>query len=169
VVRRFDLVVATQDWHPRTHKSFASNHGGKSPFDVIDLNGLKQTLWPDHCVQGSEGAEFHPGLDTLSVEAVFRKGMDPEIDSYSGFYDNGHRRSTGLAGYLREKGATELYFCGLAAEICVYATLNDALRLGFPATLIEDAARPLNDHDYGEAKERLLRDGGRIITSAQVG
>jgi nicotinamidase/pyrazinamidase len=168
ILDRFDLVVATQDWHPQSHKSFASNHDGKLPFDTIELNGLQQTLWPDHCVQGKSGADFHPGLRTFSVEAIFRKGMDPETDSYSGFYDNGHRRSTGLAGYLREKGVTELYFCGLAAEICVYATLNDALGLGFPATLIEDAARALSHPDYEEAKKRILADGGRIAVSGDL-
>lgn len=167
ILSRFDLVVATQDWHPRSHKSFASNHEGKSPFDTIELNGLRQTLWPDHCVQGSTGADFYPGLSMLPVEAIFRKGMDPEIDSYSGFYDNGHRKSTGLAGYLREKGATELYFCGLAAEICVYATLSDALQSGFSATLIEDAARALNNEDYERVKKSILAEGGRIIISGE--
>lgn len=165
---RFDLVVATQDWHPPSHKSFASNHQGKSPFDVIDLNGLAQVLWPDHCVQASPGAQLHPGLHTEALEAIFRKGMDPEIDSYGGFYDNGHRKSTGLAGYLREKGANDLYFCGLAAEICVYYTLNDALRLGFAATLIEDATRPLNEQDFAETKKMMLRDGARIITARDI-
>jgi len=165
---RFDLVVATQDWHPPSHKSFASNHQGKSPFDIIDLNGLPQVLWPDHCVQASAGAQLHPGLDTAAVEAIFRKGMDPEIDSYGGFFDNGHRKRTGLAGYLREKGATDLYFCGLAAEICVYYTLNDALRLGFAATLIEDATRPLNEQDFAETKKTMLRDGARILTAHDI-
>jgi nicotinamidase/pyrazinamidase len=165
---RFDLVVATQDWHPRNHKSFASNHQGRSPFETIDLNGLPQTLWPDHCVQESAGAELHPGLGTAAIEAIFRKGMDPEIDSYGGFYDNGHRKSTGLAGYLREKGASDLYFCGLAAEICVYSTLNDALRLGFAATLIEGATRPLNKADFDEARKRIIRDGGKISTAHEI-
>lgn len=161
----FDLVVATQDWHPRNHKSFASRHEGRSPFETIDLNGLPQVLWPDHCVQGSRGAELHPDLRTEAIEAIFRKGMDPEIDSYGGFYDNGRRKSTGLAGYLREKDAPDLYFCGLAAEICVYYTLNDALRLGFAATLIEDATRPLNRQNFEETKKWILRDGGRILTT----
>ena len=168
ILHRFDLVVAAQDWHPQTHRSFASNHEGRAPFDTIDLNGLSQTLWPDHCVQGSKGAQYHPDLDTRPVEAIFRKGMDPEIDSYSGFYDNGHRKSTGLAGYLQEKGAADLYFCGLAAEICVYATLNHALELGFSATLIEDATRPLVWQDYEEAKRRIVRDRGRIISSQDL-
>lgn len=159
----FDLVVATQDWHPPGHKSFASVHPGKEPFDMTDLNGQDQTLWPDHCVQGSKGAEFHHGLETRPVEAIFRKGMDYKIDSYSGFYDNDHRKSTGLAGYLREKGAQDLYFCGLAADICVYFTLIDALKEGFKATLIEEAVRPLDQEEWNEAKNDITSKGGVIL------
>ena len=156
----FDIVVATQDWHPQNHKSFASNHPGKKPFDRILLNGLDQILWPDHCVQGSEGAGFHPKLDTDNVAAVFRKGMDPETDSYSGFYDNGHRQPTGLSGYLREKGIAEIYFCGLAADICVYYTIKDALKLGFNASLIEDASKPLINADFVTIMKELRNIGG---------
>ncbi len=103
--KHFDLVVATQDWHPKEHRSFASNNDNRKPFEKVDINGTIDTLWPDHCVQGSKGAEFHPALETEKIAAVFRKGMDPDVDSYSGFYDNGHELPTGLAGYLREKGA----------------------------------------------------------------
>jgi len=156
----FDLIVATQDWHPPEHKSFAANHPGRKPFEVIDLNGLEQTLWPDHCVQGTAGAEFHPDLDTRRIEAIFRKGMDREIDSYSGFYDNGHRKSTGLTGYLREKGADDLHFCGLAADICVYYTLMDALQEGFQATLLIDAVRPLEQAAFEKAKTAITGQGG---------
>lgn len=165
---QFDLVVAIQDWHPPRHKSFASNHKGRQPFETIDLNGIPQTLWPDHCVQGTSGADFHPGLDTRPVEAIFRKGIDPEIDSYSAFYDNRHLRSTGLSGYLREKGVTEIYGCGLAGDICVYYTLKDALKSGFSAVLITDAARPLDEKNYEAAKRDLLRDGGRIVLSTDL-
>ena len=108
----FDLVVATQDWHPKNHKSFASNHTGKRPFDKIMLHGLEQVLWPDHCVQGSRGAQLHDDLDLNKVEAIFRKGMDAEIDSYSAFYDNGYKKSTGLAGYLRERKVQKVFVCG---------------------------------------------------------
>lgn len=168
IIHNFELVAATQDWHPKDHKSFAIHHPGKSEFEVIDLNGLPQKLWPQHCIQGSKGAEFHPDLEMNPVEAIFRKGMDIEIDSYSGFYDNGHRKSTGLAGYLKDKGATELYFCGLAADICVYFTLLDALRLGFSATLIEDAAVPLNPDEYEAIKKDILEKGGKIISSEDL-
>ena len=155
VLPQFDLIVATQDWHPKNHSSFASNHEGKKPFEKIELNGNEQILWPDHCVQGSPGAEFHSGLHTHPVEAVFRKGMDLNIDSYSGFYDNQHEKTTGLAGYLKEKGARELWFCGLAADICVYFTLLDALREGFGVHLLLDAVRPLNAADFEEQKSEL--------------
>ncbi|MFD0975475.1 bifunctional nicotinamidase/pyrazinamidase [Salinimicrobium gaetbulicola] len=165
ILSKFDLVVATQDWHPEDHKSFAINHQGKSEFEVIDLNGLEQKLWPPHCIQGSPGAEFHAELNAKPVEAIFRKGMDVEIDSYSGFYDNGHRKSTGLAGYLKDKGTEDLYFCGLAADICVYYTLLDALRLGFSATLIEDGAVPLDPEDFENIKKDILEKGGKIINS----
>lgn len=165
---KFDLVVATQDWHPHTHKSFASNHEGKEVFEVIDLNGLEQKLWPDHCVQNTMGAEFHPLLETGRIEAIFRKGMDPEIDSYSGFYDNGHKRTTGLAGYLKEKGAEDLYFCGLAADICVYFTLMDGLQEGFSASLIEDASRPLDNEEFAKLKDLIKQKGGRIVSSEEI-
>ncbi len=162
---KFDLIVATQDWHPQNHMSFASNHNGKAQFEETEVAGMHQILWPDHCVQGSAGAEFHPELVTKKVEAVFRKGMDPEIDSYSGFYDNGHKKSTGLAGYLRGKGATDLYFCGLAADVCVYFSIKDALQEGFSATLIDDATRALNDDKFSEMKKELRELGMKSIKS----
>lgn len=165
---RFELVIATQDWHPLDHVSFASNHEGKKPFDVIDLNGMEQTLWPNHCIQGSRGAEFHPGLETNRIETVFRKGMARELDSYSGFYDNGHRKTTGLAGYLREKGAEDLYFGGLAADICVYFTIRDALEKGFKATLIADAVCPLVEEEYDEKRRELREQGVDIIKSGEL-
>ena len=164
----FDLVVATQDWHPQNHKSFASNHSNKKPFDEINLHGIKQILWPDHCVQGSKGAEFHPDLGINKIEAIFRKGMNPEIDSYSGFYDNNHQKSTGLSGYLKEKGISELYFCGLTSDICVYYTIKDSLKEGFSATLIEDASRPLNNNIFNSIKNELANNGVRIISSYEI-
>ncbi|WP_119343212.1 bifunctional nicotinamidase/pyrazinamidase [Facilibium subflavum] len=159
LIPKFDLIVATQDWHPKNHKSFASNHKNKKPFDQIQLNGLKQTLWPDHCVQGTKGAEFHQGLNTDAFAAIFRKGMNPDIDSYSGFYDNGKLESTGLAGYLKEKGAKKLYFCGLCLDICVYFTIVDALALGFECYLIEEAGRSLDSKAYDQIKQALLDKG----------
>ena len=168
ILPQFDLVVATQDWHPKDHKSFAVNHPDKKEFEVIDLNGLEQKLWPPHCVQETKGADFHPDLNAEPIEAIFRKGMDPEIDSYSGFYDNGHKKITGLSGYLRERGAVDLYFCGLAADICVYFTLLDALKEGFKATLIEDAAVPLIPESFDKIREEIISRGGRITHSTEV-
>lgn len=168
MMAKFDLILATQDWHPPSHKSFAINHAERETFEVIQWKGLEQKLWPPHCIQGTPGADFHPQLDTECIEAIFRKGMDPDIDSYSGFYDNGHKKSTGLAGFLREKEAEDLFFCGLAGDICVYYTLLDALKEGFKATLIKDAAIPLQKENFEAVEKDILDKGGRIITSDQL-
>ena len=165
---KFDLIVASQDWHPKDHVSFASNHEGKSTFDEIEIHGKPQTLWPDHCVQGTEGAEFHPDLETLKWEAIFRKGTDREIDSYSAFYDNGHLRSTGLTGYLKEKGASQLFLCGLAADICVYFSIYDAFKEGFACFFIEDASQPLNCEEFKELKKKMEYLGIQIISSEDI-
>jgi nicotinamidase/pyrazinamidase len=161
----FGLVVATQDWHPRNHKSFASNHKGKSNFDTITLHGLQQVLWPDHCIQGSAGAQIHPGVDLKKVEGIFRKGMDTEIDSYSAFYDNGYKKSTGLAGYFRERKIKKVYVCGLAADYCVYYTAKDSLKENFETYIIEDATRAIDRNGFVNAKENILANGGQIIRS----
>lgn len=166
--KSFELVIATQDWHPQEHKSFASNHSGKKPFETTTLQGLEQILWPDHCVQGSKGAEFHAGLHLKKVEAIFRKGMDTEIDSYSGFYDNGHKKSIGLAGYLRERKVKNVYICGLAADFCVFYTAKDALKEGFGTYMIEDATRPIDQDGFLKAKEEIKTLGGKVIMSSEV-
>ncbi|HTE34286.1 MAG TPA: bifunctional nicotinamidase/pyrazinamidase [Chryseolinea sp.] len=163
--RSFNLVVATQDWHPADHKSFASNHAGKTVFEKISLHGLDQVLWPDHCVQGTHGAELHVGLNTNQVEAIFRKGMDRDIDSYSGFYDNGSKRSTGLAGYLRERKVEKVFVCGLAADYCVAFTAKDALRENFKTYIIEDATKPIDPGGYQLLRSEILGAGGQVITS----
>jgi len=169
IIYKFDLVVATQDWHPKNHISFASNHKDKKLFDVMDLDGFKQTLWPDHCVQGTSGAEFHPDLETKPIEAIFRKGTNPNIDSYSGFYDNLHKKNTGLAGYLREKKAKDLYFVGLATDYCVYYSIIDALKEGFNVYLIEDATRAIDKNLYeNHLKKELLEKNVKIITSKNI-
>ncbi|GAA4309397.1 bifunctional nicotinamidase/pyrazinamidase [Pontixanthobacter gangjinensis] len=165
---KFDLVIATQDWHPAGHASFATSHKGKEEFQVIKLDGLDQVLWPEHCIQNTRGAEFHPELETAKIEAIFRKGTSMKIDSYSGFYDNAHLKSTGLAGYLKEKNARELYFVGLAAEYCVYYSVIDALDEGFEVTLIEDATRALKTEDYEKARLDILRKGGKLIHSEDL-
>jgi nicotinamidase/pyrazinamidase len=162
----FELIVATQDWHPASHKSFASNHAGKKPFDIIRLGDIEQVLWPDHCVQGTEGAAFHPGLDMNRVEAIFRKGVDPETDSYSGFYDNGHKRSTGLSGYLRERHVNSVCVCGLAADYCVFYTVKDAIREGFKTFLIEDATKPISTEGFEKARDEVKSLGGKVVRSS---
>ncbi|MFC0775071.1 bifunctional nicotinamidase/pyrazinamidase [Terrimonas alba] len=166
--QRFDLVIATQDWHPPDHKSFASMHPGAKPFDIINLNGLQQTLWPDHCVQGSFGADFPVTLNMNRTETIFRKGTDSEIDSYSGFYDNRHLKSTGLAGYLRDKNVKEIYISGLAGEICVLNTAMDGLGQKFTTLIIEDATRPLSPENFKKAMKDFTEKGGRLIQSNEV-
>lgn len=158
----YDLVVATQDWHPAGHKSFASEHPGKSPFDVIDLDGLPQTLWPDHCIQGTAGAALSDALDTRRIEAIFRKGMDLEIDSYSGFFDNGKRKNTGLVGYLRDRNVTSVAVAGLAADFCVFFTAMDALDAGFNATILDAASRAIDPVGYEAKKAQFLEKGGTL-------
>src|SRR5438270_7487486 len=167
---RFDLVVATQDWHPAGHGSFASSHPRSKPGDLVELGGLQQVLWPDHCVQGSPGAAFAAKLQMNRVETIFRKGTDPGIDSYSGFFDNGHRKSTGLGDYLRGRGATELYVMGLATDYCVKFTALDALRLGFRAFLVQDGSRgvELRAGDVARAVDELRQAGVRIVQAADV-
>lgn len=158
----YDLVVATQDWHPADHQSFASQHPGRQPFEQIDLHGLPQTLWPDHCVQGTAGAEFSPVLDQHRIEAIFRKGTNPEIDSYSGFFDNGHRKSTGLADYLRGRGVREVHLCGLAADFCVNFSALDALQEGFQVRFLEAATRAISAEGYAQARQELQRRGAQL-------
>ena len=164
--KSFDLVVATQDWHPPDHLSFASQHH-KPPGEVITLSGLPQVLWPDHCVQGSRGAAFVPGLDTAKMDRVFQKGTDREIDSYSGFFDNGHRKSTGLGDYLKAKGVDEVYIVGLATDYCVKYTALDAAALGFRTHVVDDACRgvELKEGDVARALEEMRRAGVHITTS----
>lgn len=164
----FDLVVATQDWHPPDHKSFASNHAAKAVFEKIDLNGLEQVLWPDHCVQGTTGANLSEALNLNKVEAIFRKGTDSEIDSYSGFFDNGHRKTTALADYLRGKQVSEVYILGLAGDYCVYYTAKDALALEFQTFLIEDGIRAINPEDFNKSKADVVNQGGQVIQSSSL-
>lgn len=164
----FELIIATQDWHPAGHSSFAANHLGKEEFETIQLHNQEQVLWPVHCVQNSQGAEFSSILNTSKIEAIFRKGMNPELDSYSGFYDNAHEKSTGLAGYLKEKKAEDLYFCGLAADYCVYFSIIDALDEGFKATLIEDATKAIDPSRFEELKTEILKKGGEILNSTDI-
>ena len=161
VAADFDLVVATQDWHPRDHCSFDSQHPGKKPGDVVDLDGLPQILWPDHCVQGTYGAEFAAELDSGRFDRVFRKGTDPNIDSYSGFYDNDHRKATGLGDYLRDQGVTDTYILGLATDYCDRFTALDSVGEGFSTHLLLAGCRGVDVHpgDVDAAVDEM-RDAG---------
>ncbi|MFT6178625.1 MAG: nicotinamidase/pyrazinamidase [Akkermansiaceae bacterium] len=166
----YDLVIATQDWHPADHGSFACNHPDKEIGEEIDLNGLEQILWPAHCIQGSEGAQFPSELHTRHFDHIVRKGSDPEIDSYSGFFDNGHRKATGLAELLKSKNVTEVHLVGLATDYCLKFTALDALMEGFRVTLIQDACRGvnLNPNDVAEAIDHLKNEGSKIQTSEDL-
>lgn len=168
--RLFEVVVATQDWHPANHGSFAANHPGKKVYEQIDLNGLPQTLWPIHCVQNTAGAEFGATLERARIEKTFQKGTNPEIDSYSGFFDNGHRKSTGMGEWLKERGVVEVFVCGLATDYCVKFTALDAIRSGFKTTLIEDASRGVNLRamDVSEGIEEMRRGGVRVARSVEI-
>lgn len=159
----YDLVLATQDWHPVGHKSFASAHEGGLPFSKSMLNGMEQTLWPDHCVQGTEGAALSTALSDNCIAAIFRKGMDPEIDSYSGFYDNGRLKSTGLMGYLKEHAVEEVHVCGLAADFCVYFTAMDSLDAGFKTSVIADATKAIDEASYVAKKQAFKAAGGTFL------
>ena len=166
----FDLVVATQDWHPLTHGSFAVNHPGEKPGDIIELNGIKQILWPAHCVQNTFGAAFVNELDTSKICRIFKKGENPGIDSYSGFFDNDHREDTGLGDFLREKKVTEVYILGLATDYCIKFTAMDAKRLGFSTFLIEDACCgvDLNPGDVKQAINEMKQAGINVIKSEDI-
>ena len=163
----FPVVVATQDWHPKNHGSFAESHEGKDVFEQIELNGLPQTLWPVHCVQHTEGAELAAGLNQEGIVKVFPKGTDAGIDSYSGLFDNGRRKSTGLGEWLKAEGVAEVFVCGLATDYCVKFTALDAARTGFKTYFIEDASRGVNlqpDHVTNAIAE--MERAGVVVTQS---
>jgi nicotinamidase/pyrazinamidase len=170
LIERFETVVATQDWHPANHGSFAANHPGRQPGDRIELNGLPQILWPVHCVQGTHGAEFAQGLNTVRITRVFRKGTDPSIDSYSGLFDNGHRRSTGLDEFLHEREVISVYVLGLATDYCVKFTALDAGDAGFEVSLVEDGCRGVELHpgDVKAAIDQMQNHRVKRVMSAAL-
>ena len=165
----FTHLVQTQDWHPEGHRSFASAHPGRQPYETIEAPYGPQTLWPDHCVQGTEGAEFHPALDLPGAELIVRKGFRAEIDSYSAFYENDRTTATGLAGYLRDRGFARVFLCGLATDYCVRYSAVDARKDGFDAIVLIDACRAIDlAGSLGEAMEHMARAGVRIAKSADI-
>lgn len=165
LAQRFDHVVLTQDWHPPGHSSFASQHAGCAPFDSLALPYGEQTLWPDHCVQGTTGAAFHPDLDTTKAELVIRKGFRTAIDSYSAFFENDRTTPTGLAGYLRERGIERLTLAGLAYDFCVLYSALDGRRLGFQVSLVEPACRAIDLAGSKAAATRALNEAGVQLIS----
>ncbi|WP_114748866.1 bifunctional nicotinamidase/pyrazinamidase [Pleomorphovibrio marinus] len=167
---KFDIVVATQDWHPKNHGSFASNHQGKKAGDFVKLSGEDQILWPDHCVQGTPGAQIHHDLKRKSWKKVFQKGTNPVVDSYSGFYDNNRGEDTGLATYLKEHGVEEVFVTGLAADYCVKFTVMDAIKEGFETNLVEDATKGVNlsSGDTERAFTEMEKAGAKIIDSSSI-
>lgn len=170
LMEKFGLVVATKDWHPATHGSFAANHPWRKPGQVIDLNGLPQILWPIHCVQESFGSEFAAELDTEKISKVFFKGTDPGIDSYSTFFDNSHLKSTGLVDFLKEKGVDEVYIMGLATDYCVKYSALDAIGLGFKTKVIVDGCRgvELRKGDAKKAIREMEEKGVKVLHSTMI-
>jgi nicotinamidase/pyrazinamidase len=164
---RFDVVVATQDWHPRHHASFASAHPGKRPFDVVSLHGHDQVLWPDHCVQATPGAALHEGMPHEWIDAIIRKGTEPTVDSYSGFRNNwnaiGERPATGLGGLLKERGITHVLVCGLARDYCVKWTAEDSAAAGFRTRFLWDLTRPVDPGSDARVREELGKAGVEIV------
>jgi nicotinamidase/pyrazinamidase len=160
VAQHFQHIILTQDWHTKDHNSFASAHPGKKPFEEIELAYGSQTLWPDHCVQGTRGADFHPALKLTRAELILRKGFRPQIDSYSAFFENDRTTATGLAGYLKERGLTRVFLAGLAYDYCVGYSALDARRIGLPAVILRDACRAIDLNGSVAAIEREFAAAG---------
>lgn len=167
VAAQFDTVVATRDWHPADHVSFASNHPGRKVQETVDLDGVEQVLWPDHCVQGTPGAEFHPAFETGPLNLIIHKGGSPGLDSYSAFFENDRTTPTGLDGYLKGLGIEELFICGLATDYCVFFSVMDALAIGYRVNLLQDCVRGVG-FPPGIIEERLaaMRDAGALLVNS---
>jgi nicotinamidase/pyrazinamidase len=169
IAPHFQHIILTQDWHPADHSSFASAHAGKKPYQQIELSYGTQTLWPDHCVQGSKGAEFHPALHLPQAELILRKGFRPQIDSYSAFFENDRVTPTGLAGYLRERNLTRIFLAGLAYDFCVGYSALDARRLGLQVVIIRDACRAIDlNGSVATIEAAFAQAGVLLIESADL-
>jgi len=169
LIDHFDVIIQTQDWHPAGHSSFASSHKGKDPFDTIEMDYGTQVLWPDHCVQGSKGAEFHNDLNTLKSQVIIRKGFRKAIDSYSTFFENDQETATGLTGYLKQRGITELYAVGLATDFCVKWSILDGIDEGFNMHIVEDAVKGIDlNGSLDEAWDEMKKKGVKITQSKDI-
>lgn len=167
LVEHYEHIILTQDWHPRGHLSFASSHPGKVPYDTVKLDYGEQILWPDHCIQGTPGAQFHANLKTAPAELILRKGFRRDIDSYSAFCENDHKTVTGLAGFLKERGIKTLYIAGLATDFCVHWSIVDGCRRGFEIYLIEDATAGINTNGSMDYAMTQIREAGAQFISAR--
>lgn len=169
LIEKFDHIIQTQDWHPEGHHSFASSHANKNPYDSIELDYGTQVLWPNHCIQGTKGAEFHPDLNTLKTQVIIRKGFRKEIDSYSTFFENDQKTSTGLTGYLKQRGITELYAVGLATDFCVKWSVLDGINEGFSMHIIKDAVQGIDlNGSLDEAWDEMNIAGVNITSSTDL-
>jgi nicotinamidase/pyrazinamidase len=170
IIDKFDIIIGTQDWHPQDQISFASNHKGKSLYDQIDLDGVVQTLWPDHCLQGTPGADFHRALNTVKFSMVLRKGANSKIDSYSAFMENDKKTETGLHGYIKALNISEVYVCGLATDYCVYFTAKDSATYGFSTHIIIDASAGIDlpAGNINAAIGDMKKNGIKIINSNEL-
>lgn len=169
VAGRFRNVVITQDWHTPAHSSFASSHSGKEPMETIEMDYGSQILWPDHCIQGTKGAEFHPDLDVTPAQLIIRKGYNRELDSYSAFFENDKKTPTGLAGYLRERGLERCFLAGLAFDVCVRWSAEDARKVGFPAVVLEDLCRGIDmEGSIRETRESFKEHEVALIESGRL-
>ena len=169
IQEQFKIKIITQDWHPSTHKSFASNHEGKEPLSTVEMFYGQQVLWPNHCIQGTEGSKFHSKLITDSADLIIRKGFRPEIDSYSAFFENDQKTPTGLDGYLKSRGVNKIYLCGLALDFCVYFSAIDGAELGYNVNVVQDACRAI---DLDGSLEKSLNDmkskGVKILSTSDL-
>lgn len=169
LIDRFDTIIQTQDWHPKGHLSFASSHSNKDEYDTVEMDYGTQVLWPDHCIQGSRGGEFHPDLNTQKIQVIIRKGFRKEIDSYSTFFENDKKTKTGLTGYLKTRGITELYTVGLATDFCVKWSILDGIDEGFTMHIIEDAVAGIDlDGSLNQAWKEMKEKGVNITTSKSL-
>lgn len=170
IISYFDIVVATKDWHPKDHISFASHHPGKKPGDIIEHHGIQQVLWPDHCIQNTYGSEIKSGLNIKFIDKIVNKGVDPQVDSYSTFLDNDKKTKTELDSFLKEKGVDEIYLAGLATDYCVRFSAIDGLNFGYKVNVIKDAVRGVNlqPDDSEKALEEIKNQGGKIIESHAI-
>lgn len=170
IVKKFYKVIAIQDWHPQDHVSFAMNHPGKKAYDIVDVNGVEQVLWPAHCVIGTRGADFHPELNTNNFHLIVRKGTNPKIDSYSAFMENDKKTITGLEGYLKGLGIMQVYVCGLATDYCVFYSAMDAVTYGFDTYVVLDACRGIDvpENNIQKSIDTMKEQGIKIIEPSKL-